>query len=61
MLSSKLKHILYADKQAQLDKQDKLFQQLKAALAKAGASSQAQAVREANSLVQSQIQSCKDR
>ena len=61
MLSSKLKHFLYADKQEQLDIQDKKLQQLTAALAKAGASSQAQAVRESNSLVQTQIQTCQDR
>ena len=56
-----LKHVLCADKEEQLDQQDKRFQQLKAALTKAGASSQAQAVRESNSLVQSQIHTCKDR
>lgn len=61
MLSRKLKHVLYADKQRQLHQQDRQLQQLKAALTKAGASSQAQAVRESNTLVQSQIHTCKDR
>lgn len=57
----KLKHVLYADKQEQLDQQDRQLQQLKTALSQAGASSQAQAVRESNSLVQRQIHTCKDR